>query len=52
MNIGFLEARKRNNFDCYIFHDVDLLPEDTRNLYTCSSMPRHMSAAVDSFGYR
>ncbi|KAF4530940.1 hypothetical protein B566_EDAN018971, partial [Ephemera danica] len=41
-----------HNFDCFIFHDVDLLPEDARNLYTCPSQPRHMSVAVDELNYR
>ena len=27
------------------------MPEDDRNLYTCSSMPRHMSVAIDKFNY-
>ncbi|XP_063537563.1 beta-1,4-N-acetylgalactosaminyltransferase bre-4-like [Cydia strobilella] len=32
MNVGFLEA---GGWQCYIFHDIDLLPLDQRNLYTC-----------------
>ena len=35
MNIGFVEAMKDFNWTCVVFHDVDLLPEDDRNLYTC-----------------
>ena len=35
-----------------VFHDVDLIPEDDRNLYTCSHQPRHLSAAVDTLGYK
>lgn len=34
-----------------VFHDVDLLPEDDRNLYSCPGQPRHMSVAVDKFKY-
>ena len=52
MNVGFREALKDFNWDCFIFHDVDLLPEDDRNLYTCPDMPRHMSVAVDKFQYK
>ncbi|WAR07151.1 BRE4-like protein [Mya arenaria] len=52
MNIGFTEARKHDEFDCFIFHDVDLIPEDDRNMYTCSENPRHMSPAVDKLGYK
>jgi len=52
MNVGFAEAMKDFPWDCCIFHDVDLLPEDDRNLYTCPSQPRHMSVAVDKFKYR
>ncbi|CAF4131552.1 unnamed protein product, partial [Rotaria sordida] len=51
-NIGFIEAKKYYPFTCFIFHDVDLLPEDTRNIYTCADQPRHMSVAMDKFDYK
>ena len=52
MNVGFVEAMKDHNWTCAIFHDVDLLPEDDRNLYSCPEQPRHLSVAVDKFKYR
>ncbi|XP_070189947.1 beta-1,4-N-acetylgalactosaminyltransferase bre-4-like isoform X2 [Littorina saxatilis] len=52
MNAAFKEALKMYDFHCVIFHDVDLIPEDDRNMYTCPVMPRHMSVAVDSLNYR
>ncbi|KAL3272319.1 hypothetical protein HHI36_024268 [Cryptolaemus montrouzieri] len=52
MNVGYVEALKRRNYDCFIFHDVDLLPENDKNLYTCPIQPRHMSVAVDSLKYK
>ncbi|XP_074646690.1 beta-1,4-N-acetylgalactosaminyltransferase bre-4-like [Tubulanus polymorphus] len=52
MNIGFTEARRMYNFTCFIFHDVDLLPLDDRNLYTCSDNPRHLSVAIDIFNFK
>jgi len=52
MNVGAAEAVKQHDYMCYIFHDVDLLPEDDRNLYTCPIQPRHMSVSIDSFLYR
>ena len=52
LNVGAAEALKQYDFQCFIFHDVDLLPEDDRNLYTCPTQPRHMSVAINSFLYR
>jgi len=52
MNVGAAEALKQHDYQCFIFHDVDLLPEDDRNLYTCPLQPRHMSVSIDSFLYR
>lgn len=52
MNVGAAEAIKQHDYQCFIFHDVDLLPEDDRNLYTCPIQPRHMSVAVDTFSYK
>ena len=48
-----LEANKLQpgGFDCYIFHDVDLLPEDDRNMYTCYKSPVHLGAYMNKFDY-
>ena len=44
-NIGYAEAVTDfgDQWDCFIFHDVDLMPEDDRNLYSCPDLPTHMS---------
>lgn len=52
MNAGFKEIIARHKFDCFIFHDVDLLPETDRNLYGCYRSPRHVGAFVDKFHYK
>jgi hypothetical protein len=55
LNVGFLEAIKHTgegSFDCFIFHDVDLIPADGHNFYTCSSLPRHMAAYRSGWNYR
>jgi len=51
-NIGYTEAIKMAEFDCFVFTDVDLVPEDDRNYYGCPTSPRHMSVAVDKFNYK
>ena len=53
MNIGFVEASKQNSkWNCFVFHDVDLIPQNEQNLYSCSNTPKHMSSAVDYFKYK
>ncbi len=52
MNAAFLEALKTDEkIDCFIFHDVDLVPEDDRTLYSCPPYPRHLSVGIDKFNY-
>ncbi|KRZ68283.1 Beta-1,4-N-acetylgalactosaminyltransferase bre-4 [Trichinella papuae] len=52
MNVGFMEAMRLHNWTCLVFHDVDLLPENDLNSYSCLDTPRHLSVAVDKFNYR
>jgi hypothetical protein len=52
MNIGVREALKLDDFGCFIFHDVDLIPENDFNIYECYSQPRHLSPAVDELRYK
>ena len=49
LNIGFVETLKIAKLDCFIFHDVDLLPQNDFNIYACTHHPRHMYSAVDTF---
>ncbi|CAF0782848.1 unnamed protein product [Adineta ricciae] len=53
MNVAFQEALKAHStFNCFIFHDVDLLPENDYNIYECDpKTPRHLSPAVDELRY-
>lgn len=55
MNVGFNEALKDSmyHWDCFFFHDVDMIPEDQRNLYTCDdNIPKHYAVAVSKWKYR
>ena len=47
LNIGFLENRES---DYFIFHDVDMLPEDSDYCY--EENPTHLSSMVEQFGYK
>lgn len=54
MNIGFLESIKDyDKWDCFIFHDIDMLPEDQRIIYKCNiDYPKHYAVAVSKWRYR
>lgn len=51
MNVGYVEARKTYDYDCFVFSDVDLVPLDDRNLYRCFDRPRHLAVAMDKFNF-
>ncbi|XP_038142694.1 beta-1,4-galactosyltransferase 1-like isoform X2 [Cyprinodon tularosa] len=51
MNVGFLEAQKEYDYECFVFSDVDLVPLDDRNLYRCFDNPRHLAVAMDKFNF-
>ena len=47
----FIQALYKD-IPCVIFHDVDLIPLDYRNIYGCSvESPRHLSANLQQFRY-
>ncbi|KAM4644477.1 beta-1,4-galactosyltransferase 3 isoform 2-T2 [Amazona ochrocephala] len=53
LNVGVKEALKDEEWDCLFLHDVDLIPENDHNLYTCDPWnPKHVSVAMNKFGYR
>ncbi|KAJ1530865.1 hypothetical protein ONE63_005708 [Megalurothrips usitatus] len=51
-NIGYSTALRYEQIPCFIFHDVDLLPENIEHIYACTNMPRHMSSSVNTFRYQ
>ncbi|XP_016353900.1 beta-1,4-galactosyltransferase 1-like [Sinocyclocheilus anshuiensis] len=52
LNVGYAEAVKEYDYDCFVFSDVDLIPMDDRNFYKCFNQPRHLSVSMDKFGFR
>ena len=51
MNAGFKQASADADYDCYLFHDVDMIPEDDRNIYVCSLVPRHVGSHLAEWNY-
>ncbi|KAJ8377446.1 hypothetical protein AAFF_G00260040 [Aldrovandia affinis] len=53
LNVGVREALQDEDWTCLFLHDVDLLPENDHNTYTChAQFPTHLSVAMDKFRYR
>ncbi|XP_063297939.1 beta-1,4-galactosyltransferase 4-like [Pelobates fuscus] len=52
MNVGYLEALKEMEWDCFIFHDVDLLPENDLNLYLCDTEPKQLVVGRNTTNYK
>jgi len=52
MNIGYKYASSDDDYECFIFHDVDLLLENDKLLYHCKDTPRHLSVCIDKYQYR
>ena len=53
-NAGYMEALKDyGEWDCFFLHDIDMLPEDTRNFYTCDlDAPVLYAANLSQYNYQ
>ena len=52
MNVGYREALRYFPYTCFVFHDVDLIPENDRIEFSCENSPAHLSVAIDKFKYK
>lgn len=53
INAAYIEALKEEHWDCFIFHDVDMIPEDDHLLYECSNYaPILFATALSHRGYK
>ena len=53
LNVGVAETKQFGNFSCFVFHDVDILPEDDRAVYACPEEEAlHLAVAVSRWKYR
>ena len=52
MNIGFTEAKKDYQWNCFIFHDIDMLPENNNNIYNCDqNYPKQLAISISVYNY-
>ena len=55
MNIGFVESLRDSGdkWNCFIMHDVDMVPENANTIYECNDeLPVHYAVSVSKFGYK
>lgn len=51
MNVAFKEAIKDNNWNCFFFHDIDMIPE-IDILYKCNDLqPMQYASAISQWNY-
>ena len=54
-NVGFIESLKDtdDHWDCFFFHDVDVIAENRENIYHCNdSFPIHYAVSVSLYSYK
>ncbi|KAH7637854.1 beta-1,4-galactosyltransferase 1 [Dermatophagoides farinae] len=52
LNIGFQESLGlEHEIDCFIFHDVDILPLNIEQTYSCTKLPKHLCSYLDKFRF-
>ena len=45
-NVGFKEAVKDYDWQCFAFHDVDNIPMNDKNMYSCPDVPKQMVTSL------
>ena len=50
-NAGYMEALKEQDYDCFIFHDIDMVPKNEQNIYECNSEHPIRLASYSSFKF-
>lgn len=52
LNVGYEVSKTMHDYNCFIFHDVDLIPENDQSVYACQENPYHISRCLDVYGYK
>ena len=51
MNVGYVEA-SADGFECFLFHDVDMIADDDSCPYNCQRGPAHLGFLLDKYNYK
>ncbi|KAL1439607.1 hypothetical protein MTO96_010084 [Rhipicephalus appendiculatus] len=52
LNVGYEVSKTMHDYNCFVFHDVDLIPENDQSVYACQENPYHLSRCLDIYGYK